>query len=301
MSEQTPFNFGKVMPGFDFLQRLAASGSGSTGMLSGLRHWVAPTVDIEEIEQRITELKAVQFWLEQNLMALKATVQTLEVQKMTLETLRGMNMNMAEIARAFTLPRSEPASEAPEAPPASTQSSSTASRHERWPYPSRRAAASPPAAPAAEEEKAAEDEAGPAQPARKGGHSGRARQRASAPAPAPAAASSLTDPMQWWGALTQQFQQIAAQTLRDAAQAVPAGDRQSAAEPAPAAPKPPRKKAAARKKAKPKKAPARKTAAGRKGTAAAKTREAQARPAEQERSTAGIGWPLPMPFKLGSR
>ena len=44
---------------------------------------------MEELDKRIDELKAVQFWLDQNAMALKATIQALEVQKMTLATLKG--------------------------------------------------------------------------------------------------------------------------------------------------------------------------------------------------------------------
>ena len=45
---------------------------------------VAPTLSVEEVDKRIQELKTVQYWLEQNGHALKATIQALEVQKMTL-------------------------------------------------------------------------------------------------------------------------------------------------------------------------------------------------------------------------
>jgi hypothetical protein len=58
---------------------------------------------VEELDKRIEELKAVQFWLDQNAMALKATIQALEVQKMTLATLKGMNFNMGDVANAFKL------------------------------------------------------------------------------------------------------------------------------------------------------------------------------------------------------
>ncbi len=96
MSDATPFAFGKLIPGFDFLQKLATGGG--AGNASGLGHWVAPTVNVEELEQRITELKAVQFWLEQNSRALAATIQALEVQRMTLATLQGMNVAMKDLA-----------------------------------------------------------------------------------------------------------------------------------------------------------------------------------------------------------
>ena len=105
MSDPSAFGFGKFVPGFDFLQNLAKSASASGGggaSLPGMSNWVAPTLSVEEIDKRIQELKAVQFWLEQNSTALKATIQALEVQKMTLSTLQGMNVNMAELAKAFS-------------------------------------------------------------------------------------------------------------------------------------------------------------------------------------------------------
>jgi arginase len=64
---------------------------------------VAPTLNVEELDKRIEELKAVHFWLDQNAKALAATVQALEVQKMTLATLQGMNFNMGDVANALKL------------------------------------------------------------------------------------------------------------------------------------------------------------------------------------------------------
>jgi hypothetical protein len=84
--KQTPPNaFGQFVPGFDFLQKLAQGGNAS------FQQWVAPTMDPEALDKRIGELRAVHFWLEQNTAALKATLQALEVQKMTLATLQSMN------------------------------------------------------------------------------------------------------------------------------------------------------------------------------------------------------------------
>ena len=104
-----PFDFSQFVPGFDFLKNLAggaAAGSGAATSavpgLPSLASWVAPTLSVEEVDKRIQELKTVQYWLEQNGHALKATIQALEVQKMTLSTLRGMNVRMEDIASAFT-------------------------------------------------------------------------------------------------------------------------------------------------------------------------------------------------------
>ena len=106
MSNTSAFGFGKFVPGFDFLQNLGQAASpgakGSPQGMPNMASWVAPTLNVEELDKRIQELKTVQFWLEQNTNALKATIQALEVQKMTLSTLQGMNVNMQDLAKAFT-------------------------------------------------------------------------------------------------------------------------------------------------------------------------------------------------------
>ena len=115
-----PFDFSQFVPGFDFLKNLAGgaaggSGAGATAVpgLPSLASWVAPTLSVEEVDKRIQELKTVQYWLEQNGHALKATIQALEVQKMTLSTLRGMNVRMEDLANAFTRPAAPVAAPAP--------------------------------------------------------------------------------------------------------------------------------------------------------------------------------------------
>ncbi len=154
-----PFGFGKFIPGFEFLQSLAqgakaAAGAGADAPLSGMAQWVAPTVSVEEIDKRLQELRAVQFWLEQNGRALSATIQALEVQKMTLAALKSMPGGLNEWASSFKTP--DPAAE---------------------------------------------------------------------PAAQPHPGAAAVDPLKWWGALTQQFQQIATQVLQEPAaqQAMQAG------------------------------------------------------------------------------
>lgn len=122
MSDTPPFDFGKFVPGFDFLQNLVGSAgknaSNTVPQMPNMGSWVAPTMNVEDLDKRIEELKTVQFWLDQNAMALKATIQALEVQKMTLATLKGMNLSMADMASAFkfTSPASAtPAAAAPKA------------------------------------------------------------------------------------------------------------------------------------------------------------------------------------------
>ncbi len=98
MSNTDTTGFGKFVPGFDFLQSLAQGAAGSNSTMPNFSKWVAPTLDAEELEKRIEELKIVRFWLEQNTNALGATIQALEVQKMTLATLKGMNFGFGDAA-----------------------------------------------------------------------------------------------------------------------------------------------------------------------------------------------------------
>ncbi len=78
--------------------------------------WAMPTLDPEELDKRIQELKTVQFWLEQNARMIGMTIQTLEVQRMTLNTLRGMKVPVDALRDAL---KAQPAQAAPaaDAPP----------------------------------------------------------------------------------------------------------------------------------------------------------------------------------------
>ncbi len=98
MNPSSPPDFSKWVPGFDFLQKLAATPTQSAPSASA---WVAPTLDPKELEKRIQDLRTVKFWLEQNTQAVSATIQALEVQRMTLDTLQGMNVSMGHLAEAL--------------------------------------------------------------------------------------------------------------------------------------------------------------------------------------------------------
>jgi len=162
--------FTKMVPGFEFLQGLVKNAGAA---LPSVGQWIAPTLNPEELEKRIEELRTVQFWLEQNARMLGATIQALEVQRMTLSTLKTMNVSVGELRDSLTL---KPAA-APSANPVGASS------------------AAADAAAAAAKTKAPRKTA------------------ASAP-PAPA---GVVDPMQWWGALTKQFTQLAASAMKDTA------------------------------------------------------------------------------------
>ncbi len=205
-----PASFARLMPGFDFLQGLI---KGAGDSLPGMGQWIAPSLDPEEIDKRIRDLRTVQFWLEQNAKIIGATIQALEVQRMTLSTLQGMNVPVDALRDALRM--KVPGADSPPAPAAPA------------------ATAAPEPAP---------------QPARAQPDDAAAADAADAPA-APGA-----DPMAWWGALTKQFGDIAANAMKDlpaaaaaaAAAAVPTAATRSTAAPsasAAAKPKPARKAA----------------------------------------------------------
>lgn len=240
MSTSDTSGFGQFVPGFEFMQNLARQATG--GLAQGVQqavpqmphlgNWVAPTFSVEDLEKRIQELKAVHFWLDQNARALSATIQALEVQKMTLATLQGMNLSLGDVANALKVKATDTmasmagfagmgskpsaAEAADPSPPVHT------SQFAGLEIPPRRAPAAAPEAPAPAPPPAAPPEA------------------SAAATPAPAPGPGAVDPMQWWGALSKQFQAIAATALKDVGEVAPTTQ--------PVA-KPPRKAAATSAKA----------------------------------------------------
>jgi len=108
-------SFTKLVPGFDFLQGLVKNAGAA---LPSVGQWIAPTLDPQELEKRIEELRTVQFWLEQNARMLAATIQALEVQRMTLSTLKTMNVQMDDLRESMKIRMPSAPAEAPAATPA---------------------------------------------------------------------------------------------------------------------------------------------------------------------------------------
>ena len=106
-----PTDFAKFVPGFDFLQGLLKNAGRS---MPDMGQWVAPTLDPEELGKRIEQLKTVQYWLEQNARMLATTIQALEVQRMTLSTLKNMDLPLERMRDAFKM--RTPAAAQPPAP-----------------------------------------------------------------------------------------------------------------------------------------------------------------------------------------
>ena len=70
---------------------------------------VAPTFDIDELDKRIKDMKAVEGWLRMNLSMLQMTIQGLEMQRTTLGAVHAMGQLATDTARAMN-PEAAPAS-----------------------------------------------------------------------------------------------------------------------------------------------------------------------------------------------
>ncbi len=186
-----PYTQGQAMPGMEFFQSLLKG----SGMPTGFANWMAPTVDPKELEQKITDLKAVLQWLEANARLTQATIQALEVQRMTLSALKTMNVDLGDLAGRMT-----------EAMQAGAQAMG--------------AAASSPAGGTRSAGKSRPDD--PPEPAMEDGQELEAEPEPQA-ADAASALPGVMDPMQWWNAVSQQFSQVATQALRESPWPMPAG------------------------------------------------------------------------------
>jgi hypothetical protein len=124
MMRLTPFGGMAGFPG---------AAQGLPPSLSAMSDLMAPLASVEELDKRITDLRAVEQWLKLNLNMLQSAIQALEVQRATLATLRAFgalaqtSMEAAEAAVAgaepsVTPPPGAPAGAAPTPAPAASAS-----------------------------------------------------------------------------------------------------------------------------------------------------------------------------------
>ena len=186
-------SFAKFVPGFDFLQGLVKNAGAA---LPSIGQWVAPTLESRGAREahRRTAHRAVLARAEREMLA--ATIQALEVQRMTLSTLKTMNVQMEDLRDSLQIrmpgvvagtgvEHRRRAPEADETDSAADWTTTTTSERSR-PRPPRRRR-SKPRAPAAK-----------TAPAKPGG-------------------VGVVDPLQWWGALTKQFTELAANAMKETA------------------------------------------------------------------------------------
>jgi len=150
-----------------------------------------PSLSVEDINKKITDLKTVASWLELNLNMLRGTIQTLEVQSATLSTLQAMSAIMASRGGEGE----ERAAAAPSFP----------FGFPMWPgsAPQQQAAPEPDQEPAPEP--AHEPAPGPAQPSATGEEV--APGMPSGVPPGPDLQAAIGNPNAWWNLLQDQFKQ----------------------------------------------------------------------------------------------
>ena len=71
-----------------FAAAMPGGGQGVGPSLSMMSDMLAPLTNIEELDKRVTDMRAVEHWLKLNLNMLQSAIQALEVQRATLATLR---------------------------------------------------------------------------------------------------------------------------------------------------------------------------------------------------------------------
>ncbi|SAL57153.1 hypothetical protein AWB74_02658 [Caballeronia arvi] len=153
-----------------FAAAMPGGGQGVGPSLTMMSDMLAPLTNIEELDKRVTDMRAVEQWLKLNLNMLQSAIQALEVQRATLATLRAFG------AYAQT---------------------SVESAHQAATDKAKGASAGWPMSGAAKQEAPKEEKTGAASE-----ESDEATDKPSAPPPG-------FDPTGWWNVLQSQFNQLA--------------------------------------------------------------------------------------------
>jgi hypothetical protein len=163
----------------------------------------APSLSTDELDKRISDLKAVEAWLNMNLTMLRGTIQALEVQRGTLATLKSMSATMAQAMN-------QPGAGGAPNPFQSFFNLPDTGGQAAAPQPA--GAGAPPAAP---------------QPAQ--GAQAQAGAGAAPAAELPPSVASMPAAVAWWNLLQDQFKQAVASTMSPEAMAGAAAMAQDAA------------------------------------------------------------------------
>lgn len=188
---------------------------------------LAPTMDIDELDKRIADLKTVEQWLNVNLSMLHGTIQGMEIQRGTLAAIKAFGQavapngdglaGMAAAAAAATRAAQSGMSAAREASEQAARESA-ATREEA-------ARAAENAAPPDD----SPDEAAPDRTSAARAASGKPAGEASMAAELSRAAAAAVNPATWWNLLQNQFNQVAQSAISGAGLAVPAESSRSEA------------------------------------------------------------------------
>lgn len=221
-------SFGQVMNTMDLVKRAWSSLNVPTPF--------TPTMSVEEIDKRITDLRAVEQWLALNQNLLRTTIQGLEIQRGTLNAINAMSDSfgkavqpdetMAQALAQFAAAAAARHTAGAPAPDATGSAPASAGWMNPFLSPSAPSAPSPPAG------AAVPPEPGPEAPGDAEDADGTApAPAASAAQPAPASPfpgqvdlmqAAGINPMAWWNLLQNNFQQIAEAATTGAVPPAPA-------------------------------------------------------------------------------
>ena len=192
---------------------------------------LAPTMDIDELDKRIADLKTVEQWLNVNLSMLHGTIQGMEIQRGTLAAIKAFGQavapngdglaGMAAAAAAATRAAQSGMSAAREAGEQAARESA-ATREEA-------ARAAENAAPLDDSPDDSPDEAAPDRASAARAAAGKPAGEASMAAELSRAAAAAVNPATWWNLLQNQFNQVAQSAISGAGLAVPAAPSRSEA------------------------------------------------------------------------
>jgi hypothetical protein len=104
--------FGVPMPGFGMPGAAAGAEPGAAGAIPGFPGMGFPnpaamfaTLDPAEIERKIGELRVIEGWLQMSLNLMQMSIKTMELQKASLEALRGAQAQAGEARNDTPHPR----------------------------------------------------------------------------------------------------------------------------------------------------------------------------------------------------
>jgi hypothetical protein len=121
-----PFPFaGNLLESFELMRNIWGAGFQQVpgfptpaAMAQSLPSMMVPTLDINELDKRITDLRAVEQWLALNASMLRASIQTLEVQRNTIATLKTLSGTM--MSKPLMTPAGSAAASAPTPAPSAS-------------------------------------------------------------------------------------------------------------------------------------------------------------------------------------
>jgi len=130
---------GNVLESLELMQKVWGAGlaqlpglPSAGALMPSVTSMMVPTLDVDELDKRIGDLRAVEQWLALNASMLRASIQALEVQRNTIATLKTLGGTLLTPApQAAARPAPAPAESPAAAGPSTASAASSTSRRTR--------------------------------------------------------------------------------------------------------------------------------------------------------------------------